>query len=279
MANVNQPAFNGNAIAFSFFDKVGHDGMAEATRSLPTLPSEMISEIAKHLDSAVDVGNLRLVNKRYCSAVHRTFMKTLLDDRTLYPRYGCLRDLLSLLGPNFAMGHYVRKITLIAEGMRIPGFGYSWGWEDLQNLEGIEFTDNDVAIINKINRSHVADNHINGPFINTGGYRTMLALILSHLPNLETIQLRKLKQGEHLPYWNGGELVKGLSFYKDDLNTNGIFYGDWQYDTIHHRVTSWIDEFGDENFDDDAGPQAGFGDDLMAAVIASGTKAEIINAQ
>jgi hypothetical protein len=36
-----------------------------------------------------------------------------------------------------------------------------------------------------------------------------------------------------------------LFFYRPGLNVKNIFYGDWQYDTLHLRVTKYVDEFGD----------------------------------
>jgi hypothetical protein len=53
-------------------------------------------------------------------------------------------------------------------------------------------------------------------------------------------------------------LFKQLSFYHDKLDTRNIFYGDWQYDTVHGRVTLYQDEFGD-----DAGHQSSFIDDFF----------------
>ncbi|KAF2848467.1 hypothetical protein T440DRAFT_350706, partial [Plenodomus tracheiphilus IPT5] len=50
------------------------------------------------------------------------------------------------------------------------------------------------------------------------------------------------------------------------LNTNGIYYGDWKYSTVHCCVTAWVDEYGEETLDDNAGPQASFRDDLTSAV-------------
>jgi hypothetical protein len=38
---------------------------------------------------------------------------------------------------------------------------------------------------------------------------------------------------------------KQLSFYRPGLNFKNIFYGNWQYDTLHLRVTKYVDEFGD----------------------------------
>ena len=90
-------------------------------------------------------------------------------------------------------------------------------------------------------------------------------MLFAPLPNLKDIVCRKLYPGEHVPGWRGPEALRGLSFYRPDLNTNDIFYGDWRYDTEHNRITVWIDEFGDVVGEDDIGPQASFIDDVMAA--------------
>ena len=88
--------------------------------------------------------------------------------------------------------------------------------------------------------------------------------------------MRKLNAGEHIPGWDGPKLLKQLSFYKPDLNTNPIFYGNWTYDTKHQRVTVYKDDFGEWIQEDDVGPQASFIDDLEAAMIRSETKAKIV---
>lgn len=55
------------------------------------------------------------------------------------------------------------------------------------------------------------------------------------------------------------------------MNTKDIFYGDWQYDTVHGRVTHYTDEYtGEAIVEPNAGPQASFIDDLNAAINASG---------
>ena len=100
-------------------------------------------------------------------------------------------------------------------------------------------------------------------------------MILSRLPNLEKIELCSLTPDQHNPGWVGPELLKGLSFYREGLNFKKIFYGDWQYDIVQFRVTIHKDEFGDEVAEDGAGPQATFKDDMMAAVVNSGTAAKV----
>jgi hypothetical protein len=70
-------------------------------------------------------------------------------------------------------------------------------------------------------------------------------------------------------------MFKDLSFYRPGLNTNFIHYGDWQYDTDYHRETVHKDEFGDNYTESFAGPQAGFADDMLAAVKSTGRKIKV----
>jgi len=56
---------------------------------------------------------------------------------------------------------------------------------------------------------------------------------------------------------------------------NKIFYGDWQYDVFHRRVTQYQDEFGDVIIERGAGPQASFRDDMDAALFATGRQDHI----
>lgn len=170
---------------------------------------------------------------------------------------------------------YVCNITLLAEGLKEHEYGYVWAWEDLEIWAELNYTEKDVEIINNINAAHADDVVVNGDFILSGQYRTMLITLLQRLPNLATITVRKLAPGEQIPGWSGVKLFKELSFYRDGLDVRQIFYGDWQYDTMHRRVTHYKDEFGDLISEPNAGPQASFVDDLKAAVSASGTKAKV----
>ena len=92
---------------------------------------------------------------------------------------------------------------------------------------------------------------------------------------MKTIQVRKLYPGEHIPGWAGPEALSKMSSYHPWTPVNEIYYGDWKYDEVHKRVTMWIDEYGEEMEEDDAGPQAGFEEDLYAAMALSGTKAQV----
>jgi len=61
------------------------------------------------------------------------------------------------------------------------------------------------------------------------------------------------------------------------MNTKDIFYGDWQYDTVHGRVTHYTDEItGEAMVEPNAGPQASFINDLSAAVAAVAATGRVI---
>lgn len=200
--------------------------------------------------------------------------KRISDKITVYPRYASMKALLKV-SQDEEVANFVRNITLLAEGLKEHEHGYEWAWEDLQIWGNLKFTDNDIKTINDLIVAHADDVIVNGDFIITGQYRSMLAALLKRFPNLVTITVRKLEAGEQIPGWSGAELVKKLSFYNDNLDTRMIFYGDWQYDTKHRRITQYRDEFGDLISEPDAGPQASFVDDLKAAVSTSGTAAKV----
>jgi hypothetical protein len=84
------------------------------------------------------------------------------------------------------------------------------------------------------------------------------------------------KIDEHIPGWSDTEKIKQLSFYRPGLDTKEVYYGDWQYDTVHHRVTTYTDEYGEDVVEPGAGPQASFIDDLNAALTTSGFAGPVI---
>jgi hypothetical protein len=112
------------------------------------------------------------------------------------------------------------------------------------------------------------------PKLNDTNTRT--GTLFSGLPELKTINIRKLKVGEHVPGWKGPDAIKMLSFYHQGLPTNDIWYGTWQYDTKHFRITVWVDEFGETVGEDDVGPQATFIHDVIAAMILDAPGASIV---
>jgi hypothetical protein len=169
----------------------------------------------------------------------------------------------------------VQVLTLLAEGFREHEYGYVWGWEDLQVWENLDYNPDDVRLINRINVDHANARDNQSNFIYSGQYRTLLHDIFKACPNLERIKVRKIAPGEQIPGWGGDKLFKQLSFYHDKLDTRNIFYGDWQYDTVHGRVTQYQDEFGDVITEPDAGPQSSFIDDFRSAKVDSGCKAKV----
>jgi hypothetical protein len=105
---------------------------------------------------------------------------------------------------------------------------------------------------------------------------TQTGVLFSKIPDLKTINVRELKLGEHVPGWKGPAALKNLSFYRQGLPTNDIWYYDWQYDTKHLRVTVWMDEFGEIVGEDDIGPQATFIDDVVVAQELAAPQASIV---
>lgn len=234
----------------------------------------MIGEIGAHMAEPKDFLNFRLANHRFL-AVTKHIHGKLAAQITVYPRLTRMKALLMAVQDE-SVAKYVRNITLLAEGMKEHEFGYVWAWEDLQLWADLKFRNKDLKVINKINAAHADDVMTNGDFITSGKYRTMLATLLQHLPNLATITCRKLAVGEQIPGWSGVKLFEELSFYRDDLDTRRIFYGDWMYDTLHRRITHYRDEFGDLISEPNCGPQASFVDDLKAAMSRSGTEARVV---
>jgi hypothetical protein len=226
------------------------------------------------IEDQEDFCNLRLASHRFNKASKYGLAKRIAKDVTVYPRYANMKALITAV-QDIEVAKYVRNITLLAEGMKEHEYGYYWAWEDLQIWADLELTKNDVGVINRINTAHYNDIIENGDFIIAGKYRLMLTELLVCLPNLATITVRKLHAGEQIPGWPGAKLFEHLSFHHDRLDTRCIFYGDWQYDTVHRRITQYKDEFGDLISEPDAGPQASFFDDLKAALSASGTDAHV----
>ncbi|KAF1850634.1 uncharacterized protein K460DRAFT_361390 [Cucurbitaria berberidis CBS 394.84] len=258
------------------FSLIKPDKPLDGTIKFLFMPNEMIMEIGSFLKKPVDIANFRMINKRYSQCLETTFFKALADSPIIYARYASFNNFLNLLNFNPVLRQYVHNIVLVGEALREHEYGYAWAWENVTDCEVANIMDEDINIMNTVDQAHAADLTLNGPFVNGGGYRTMLHTLLTRLPNLRTIEVRKLFPGEHLPGWDGPDALKDLSFYRKGLNTNPIFYGDWQYDTLHLRVTVHKDEFGDEIAEPTAGPQARFIDDVEGAINTSGTTARVI---
>ena len=96
------------------------------------------------------------------------------------------------------------------------------------------------------------------------------------LTNLKKIHIRKLRVGEHIPEFRDvAAELENLTFYRSGLPTGFIFYGDWQYDLWHRRVTTYIDEYGEMPNLPSAGPQVTCIDDVEDARKTANCKAVI----
>jgi hypothetical protein len=49
----------------------------------------------------------------------------------------------------------MRELTLVMDGLKMPEYKYPWAWEDLQNWENVDFTAQDIRLINAINEDHM----------------------------------------------------------------------------------------------------------------------------
>ncbi|KAI4927171.1 uncharacterized protein J4E92_006336 [Alternaria infectoria] len=260
-----------------------NDKPAAVTKGVLSLPFEVFGEIGHHL-SVTDLNDMRLVNSRMKEAVAFPYGKkiSVTENIVIFPTFASVSAFLIRLGLEEAYPGTVRTITLVGEGPTTPELGYNYAWENLHILKfpGMpEPTEDqlyeDEEILEFANDEHKHWSRANESFCHTGAYRTMLSLVLAKLPNLKTIQVRKLYPGEHIPGWAGPEALEKMSSYHPWTPVNEIYYGDWKYDEVHKRVTMWIDEYGEEMEEDDAGPQAGFEEDLYAAMALSGTKAQV----
>ncbi|KAL6704040.1 hypothetical protein ACN47E_008804 [Coniothyrium glycines] len=237
--------------------------------ALGNLPYELLMKISTNFTEWKDIGNFCLVSRRLALSGHAVLYKKALSSRVIYPRYDSFVYLLSLVTkPVYA--NYVHEVVLVSEGLRTHEYGSGWAWENLLREIGEDATDKDLDIMAKLDHDHARAVANHNAFIFSGAYRKMLAYFLSCLPHLKVIKIRKLNKGEHVPIWQGPEMIKELSFYREGLNTNDIFYGGWKYDTVHHRVTQYVDEYGEKITEAGAGPQATFRTDLNAAVYFAG---------
>lgn len=230
--------------------------------------------ISEEIESYADFHNFADSHIRFYHGTRWAFAKWV-RNMTIFPREDQMRHILEAVqDPEVAK--FVRKITLLAEGMREHEYGYVWAWEDLQIWMDLEYNPNDIRVINRINADHANARDNQSAFIYSGQYRELLSAIIKACPNLDRINVRKLAPGEQIPGWGAKNLFKQLSFFHDELDTRHIFYGDWQYDTLLGRVTQYRDEFGDFITEAGAGPQASFIDDFKAAKLDSGCKAKVV---
>jgi hypothetical protein len=252
-----------------------------------SLPTELVLEVASHVELP-DLSNLKMTSKGFLAMLKQKWLDELHHGRVIYSTYESMKRFLCMLQAVDGLLQRVTEIELVAEGLKLHEYGSEWAWEDVGQWEQVEIKQEDVNVINKINADHAVGVENSNNFLHVGGYRNMLGQIIAACPNLRKVNIRKLKVScipcigfgclltftpqidEHIPDWTDTSKFKELSFFRPGLALKPIFYGDWQYDILHHRVTHYKDEFGDDIIEPNAGPQAKFNDDVDAAILASG---------
>ena len=78
----------------------------------------------------------------------------------------------------------------------------------------------------------------------SGQHRMLLNTLLTALPGLVAIAFNQLAPYAKIPGWDGDKLFKDLFFFREDLDTRSIFYGNGQYDMSHNRSRSSDGTFG-----------------------------------
>ncbi|USP75553.1 uncharacterized protein yc1106_02827 [Curvularia clavata] len=232
---------------------------------MPKLPVEIIAEIGSYLDMR-DIKKMRLVCKQFRYATNIIFGKALVTNRTLYPTYASVSHFLNMLLSDRDWAPLVQTITLVSDAPRVNEHGASWAWDVMEGQHAFNPNTKDRAVKHFLNAEHKMFCRDNDFFITTGGYRTLLTMIFSHLTNLHTVKVRRIRKAEHIPEFKATVALKDLSYYREDMDTRLVFYGDWQYDTLHRRVTTWVDEYGEQIIPDESGPQVGFSQDIAAAL-------------
>ncbi|KAF2124406.1 hypothetical protein P153DRAFT_361122 [Dothidotthia symphoricarpi CBS 119687] len=125
----------------------------------PFAPGELASvDMASH-----HVGRLVLVAER-------------VDPRS--PRYESFKNTLAEGARIDMASHQVDQVLLIAEGLKENVYGYEWAWEDLVNSSDIEPTSEDIAYTNAANHAHFDAVTTDEPFLHSGGYRSLLSLLV-----------------------------------------------------------------------------------------------------
>ncbi|KAF1912897.1 hypothetical protein BDU57DRAFT_521494 [Ampelomyces quisqualis] len=233
------------------------------------LPVELFDEITSYLKVS-DLCHFKFTSRDGRIAIQNQWHDAILLQTPIYSTYESMKRFLSMLQEVKGLAWRVKALELVSEGLKLHEYGSEWAWEYLTQWEQVDNTAEDVSIINKINADHALAVEDSNGFLHMGGYRILLEQIIAACPELTGINIRKLKIDEHIPDWTDTAKFKDLSYYRPGLAIKPIFYGDWQYDTLHHRVTHYRDEFGDDIIEPNAGPQAKFIDDVDAAILASG---------
>lgn len=231
---------------------------------------------------------MRSTDQRLRAELKNKFFDYLLGQSSpIYSKYESMVRFLSMIQAVDGLGERIKALELVSEGLRGHEYGSQWAWEDLCHREQVDIAEEDFEIMNKLDADHALAVHESNGFLHTGGYRTMLGQIINACPNLQDIYIRGLRVSclprsgldylltyisqadEHIPDWTDATKFLELSFYRPGLDFKPIFYGDWQYDTLHLRVTHYTDEFGEDIVEPNAGPQANFEVDVDAAIMLS----------
>lgn len=157
-------------------------------------PDEIIGMIAEQIDGYTDFLSFHDAMQRSYVATMVVFGKRI-SRMTIYPRADQMLHILEAL-QNERVSNAVHSISVLAEGLREHEYGYVWGWEDLQIWENLDYSRDDVRIINTINVDHANARDTQSEFIYSGQYRTLLYAILRASHNLKRITVRKLEAGE-----------------------------------------------------------------------------------
>ena len=143
-------------------------------QKLPTVPTELISEIGVHLSSR-DLQTLRYTSKRFRYGVKTIFGKELVNAQTVFPTYVSVASFLALLRCESFFPGMVDTVTLVGEAPRIHEHGSDWAWERLEDSERAVVTPGDRMLQRGINAAHAAWCSVNDDFCYSGGYRILLS--------------------------------------------------------------------------------------------------------
>jgi hypothetical protein len=170
------------------------------------VPLELLYETMSNLDRA-EINQLRSTCHQLDYKIWSDKLRKLTVGRTLYATVANLANFLGMLNtfaPRGVSGE-VKELCLVADGAKAPEHGYGWAWENLLHMELVEVdakgellpakmaTKDDLQIIKDATMRHTNFANINNGFINSGGYRAMLTAILIACPNLDVLNIRKLK--------------------------------------------------------------------------------------
>jgi hypothetical protein len=142
-------------------------------QDLKVIPNELLSHIATYLNKE-DLASMRLVNKRTSGALQHVFGLSIVENRTIYPRYASISAFFLLLNSNPSLSAFVRSVTLVGEGIKEHEYGHLWAWERMTEVHGVRMTMDDLNILDEVEFEHLRARDLDQAFVHGGGYRTML---------------------------------------------------------------------------------------------------------